>query len=505
MPKELFRDAHVETADFAYISVMRTNSAHCQPLEPRRLLAGDVQVFFETGFLSIAGDSQDNAVRLDVDGDLLRIRGLEGTTLNGGTDSITLPAALSTVAVDLAGGRDQLLIDGLSFGTARANIDAGDGRDSVLIRNTRLGEIFHSGGLGIDWLGIHDSDIGALNGSGGGDRDTLDIRRSSVRGDLLWNDRSGPGGAFIQGTQIGGDLELASVDETQSFNVWAELRDNTIEGAAGLSSGGGDDRLIMRNNLFSGGQPIVNSAGGADILDRDIVIEWDFEDGDQGWEAGFADYHPNFEIDGLGRPVDPDDPETDIWDLDWGVRDLPAEVRSGASRAGFFVQSMNRSDDIFSYLRKPLGSADGVAANQAYTIQFDITFASNVPAGLGGIGGAPAESVFLKVGASADEPRTIADNSADPPSPLSLDKGNQGTGGSELSIVGDIRNGATPPEQGDFDNLPYRLVRRVHEHSEPITSGADGTLWLAAGTDSGFEGLTALYYDRIRASLVPVG
>ena len=36
-----------------------------------------------------------------------------------------------------------------------------------------------------------------------------------------------------------------------------------------------------------------------------------------------------------------------------------------------------------------------------------------------------------------------------------------------------------------------------------VSSDADGKIWLIVGTDSGFEGLTALYYTRISYSLTP--
>ena len=36
-----------------------------------------------------------------------------------------------------------------------------------------------------------------------------------------------------------------------------------------------------------------------------------------------------------------------------------------------------------------------------------------------------------------------------------------------------------------------------------VSSDADGKIWLIVGTDSGFEGLTALYYTRISYSQTP--
>ena len=44
----------------------------------------------------------------------------------------------------------------------------------------------------------------------------------------------------------------------------------------------------------------------------------------------------------------------------------------------------------------------------------------------------------------------------------------------------------------------YR-IKTMNNDGKPLTVETDGEgrLWLIVGTDSGFEGLTTLYYDRI--------
>jgi hypothetical protein len=37
-----------------------------------------------------------------------------------------------------------------------------------------------------------------------------------------------------------------------------------------------------------------------------------------------------------------------------------------------------------------------------------------------------------------------------------------------------------------------------------VRANPDGTFWLLVGTDSGFEGTTTLYYQRIGVTLTPV-
>ena len=69
------------------------------------------------------------------------------------------------------------------------------------------------------------------------------------------------------------------------------------------------------------------------------------------------------------------------------------------------------------------------------------------------------------------------------------------------SMVVDMRYGT---EEIDFQNPPYVSLERSHEHSHVVTASDDGELWLLVGTDSGFEGLTGMYYQEIHVTLQPV-
>jgi hypothetical protein len=83
---------------------------------------------------------------------------------------------------------------------------------------------------------------------------------------------------------------------------------------------------------------------------------------------------------------------------------------------------------------------------------------------------------------------------------LNVDKGEQASGGANAQVLGDITNGST-----DCTTPSYRSITRDNR-STPfhITSDDQGQLWLLVGTDSGFEGITALYYDTIRVVLEPL-
>jgi hypothetical protein len=87
---------------------------------------------------------------------------------------------------------------------------------------------------------------------------------------------------------------------------------------------------------------------------------------------------------------------------------------------------------------------------------------------------------------------------------MNVDKGAGNSGnGTAASITGNIANGLSP-EEIDMANPPYVSLVRQHEHPHTVTASPDGELWLLVGTDSGFMGLTGIYYQSIDVTLTPV-
>jgi hypothetical protein len=212
-----------------------------------------------------------------------------------------------------------------------------------------------------------------------------------------------------------------------------------------------------------------------------IRLEFDFRNGAQGWEAGFAEYSP----------------EMEDMQLEAGIKPLPSEL--GIEGTGYYLQGVNHSDDLFMFLKRRLGTDDGVVPGQEYRIKFTIVFASNASTGAVGIGGAPGESVFLKAGASTVEPEVYLDSDTGYYI-MNVDKGSgNGDSGEAASVTGHIANGLSVEE-----NPRYISLKRQHEHQYTITASPDGELWLLVGTDSGFEGLTGIYYQSIAVTLTPV-
>ena len=205
----------------------------------------------------------------------------------------------------------------------------------------------------------------------------------------------------------------------------------------------------------------------------DLEFSYQFDSDAEGWRAGFADLPVNY------------DPS--IYEIEFDHRPLP----DGLEGSGLYVQGHNRSDDLFMFLKRQVG---GLTPGAAYAVSVSIDLATNVPTGSFGIGGSPGSSVFVKAGASTMEPDTFEDSSNY--LRMNIDKGNQARGGESMEVIGNV---AHPEVEG----REYR-IKTLDSLGLPLSVVADdeGRVWLVVGTDSGFEGLTGLYYARISYSLV---
>jgi hypothetical protein len=231
--------------------------------------------------------------------------------------------------------------------------------------------------------------------------------------------------------------------------------------------------LVLLGSLLIGGCSILGESDGAATRSMDFS----FERGEQEWTGDFAEYPVGDEED---------------MRLEYDRRTLPAEVDS--TEHGLYLQGFNTSDDLFMYLKRRI---TGLKPNTRYALTMRLEIASASPSGCAGIGGQPGESVWVKIGASTVEPQTVQ---KDEDQEFNVDKGGQSTGGDAAMVVGNAANGVN-----ECHGAPFRMITR-HNLGEAITATTDetGSLWIFTGTDSGFEGPTALYYDRIEVQLKAV-
>jgi hypothetical protein len=241
----------------------------------------------------------------------------------------------------------------------------------------------------------------------------------------------------------------------------------------------GPDRDTIFHQNLTGSTPRRFVLGGGEdkVASKSIIKTYDFRNGALGWSAGFADFRSGQE---------------QAHQLAAGIRKAPLSI--GGKRA-FFIKGLNSTDDLFMYLTRQLGTSDGLKAATQYQLFYSIDFGSNAQSGCAGIGGAPGESVFLKAGASKLAPRTRPDKEGI--ERLNIDHGQQGNAGKVATVLGNIANGQ------ECDGEPsYVTQHRRGVHQALVRTDRHGRLHLIVGTDSGFEGTTALYYKRIRVQLV---
>lgn len=199
--------------------------------------------------------------------------------------------------------------------------------------------------------------------------------------------------------------------------------------------------------------------------------EFNFEQDLEGWKVDFADYPVGEEV---------------RYGLNSRVEKLPAST--GSTSGAVLVTGSNFSDDLFMFLKRQL---TGLKPSTTYQVVIRLRMASQDAAQSVGIGGSPGASVYVKVGAAADEPVKVAQGGA---YRLNLDKGNQAADGTQGVTVGTIGITGT--------GTSYKLIERDNA-SKPLLAKTDanGALWVFAGTDSGFEGTTAVYYDWVKVEL----
>lgn len=205
-----------------------------------------------------------------------------------------------------------------------------------------------------------------------------------------------------------------------------------------------------------------------------LELSWTFTDSLHGFAADGTDFHP----DTRGEVT----------------ASLEAVPDSDAER-GLRVVADNRSDDLWHFLWREIGPADGIVAGTRYTATITLRVASDVASGCMGVGGSP-DSVTLKGGVVDVVPGPVAQ--ADGYIGFTADKGNQVQVGPEAVDLGTIGTAGTSCEGS---GNPWEVLERTGTMTATATD--DGRLWAYVGGDSGFESATTLYYLSVGVTLDP--
>jgi hypothetical protein len=203
-------------------------------------------------------------------------------------------------------------------------------------------------------------------------------------------------------------------------------------------------------------------------------VSFDFNEGEHDWRHGFSDF-----------PAGPGDSVR--FELKYAYTEKPANLESGRS---IMLSGNNQNGDLFMFLKKKL---TGLQPDAEYTITLKIEFASNAKPGITTADGSPGEDVFVKVGATETEPKSVIENGK---FVMNIDKGERSENGEDMIQIGNIAS-----RNADTDG--YSLVAlnnsTANNSNVPLVvrSNSKGELWLVIGTDSEFRGTTTLYYTRI--------
>lgn len=204
-----------------------------------------------------------------------------------------------------------------------------------------------------------------------------------------------------------------------------------------------------------------------------VIAESDFNTGADGWTAVFAAY-----------------PEKDslFYELEAGIRPLPSPLDT--TKKGFMLSGSNHSDALQMFLTKKIS---GLAPNTNYFIETEVELASMYPEQSVGIGGSPGKAVHL-VAKFAEKGYTFEQGDVEVDN-VELVLNKEGT---ILDLdLGDV---SIPSEE-----YIYQLItRKKSSGTRVVKSDPEGKLWAIVGTWSGFEGITTLYYTKVKITLTPM-
>lgn len=210
-----------------------------------------------------------------------------------------------------------------------------------------------------------------------------------------------------------------------------------------------------------------------DKADDDSKREFNFtfENGTEGWRSYFSDYH----VDG-----------EDFYELDFQHTNLPLPLDTTVK--ALMITGHNHSDDLISMIYRKF---DGLEPAKTYAVTFNIDLASNTASNSFGIGGSPDIAIgagglpFAPSSSIDDEGLYRPNFTSALQSKLSNDT---------LKMLGTIGVGE--------DVHIFTMINRNNNNSPiNITTNDKGEMWLLIGTDSGYEGITTLYYTSIKISL----
>lgn len=201
-----------------------------------------------------------------------------------------------------------------------------------------------------------------------------------------------------------------------------------------------------------------------------VSKDFDFNEEQHNWTAGFADF-----------PANPQD--SSLFELKSAYTE-PSE--SKLTKRSVMLSGKNVNQDLFMYIKRKI---DQLQPNTDYTLTFSVELASD----LNSVSAATGGSVFLKAGATYSEPKSVIEGGK---YVMNIDKGNMDSAGEDMITLGDIFLTGT--------GTSYALISRSNTMANSryvARTNSNGELWLIIGTDATIGGTTKVFYTRIKVVL----
>jgi hypothetical protein len=328
---EIFRGPKVRTRWRA-----RTSA---EQFEVRLLPAGNVVATIVGDNLVLAGDAQDNSVRIEIDGGNVIVTGLDGTTINGDADFEAVTGSTSIagdLVAQLGKGNDTLVIGDDVVVEGDVRVSDKSGATTLGMRSVEIqGDLLVNTGRKDDRISLVDTTIGGVAkiathrgkdlvsllqttvtgavdiGTGRG-KDGIVIDDSELSASARLRTGQGRDAALIRGTTIAEDLS-ARTGRGRDFLM---LQDATVEGETEVRMQQGGDAFVTQDTVeFKGPAVIRGGLGRRDAIDLSAGTTFD----DSQLIRGFRhDSVPTSLIDSIL-----DDPDTGLLTL---AADLQDEI-----------------------------------------------------------------------------------------------------------------------------------------------------------------------------------
>lgn len=246
-------------------------------LETRALLAGNVIASLNGSHLTVTGDAADNAIDITILNGGIQVRGLNSTTINGGTDAFIVAAGTDTLAgnvvIQMAGGNDSVSFSrGIKF-DGIVDVHGQAGNDSISANGVTFNShALFRGYAGNDTFSIQDTTVnGSLYIHGHQDNDLISLKTVTLNGYTEIKGHDGDDGVSLNAVTSNGYLAIKTgfgdddvtihnstinstvLIKTKQDSDAVMLDDNTFAGRVHINLGRDNDGLMVRNtNTFNG-------------------------------------------------------------------------------------------------------------------------------------------------------------------------------------------------------------------------------------------------------------